>query len=231
MGTMSSDMRRLVTLTAYLSTLVSACQLPDLGPEFTIKGGTNSFFFGDGKYNFTIGENGEGGYVLEDVWLSNHVDDKGLTTNNRETLVWFGPDGKKLATFQRVAQAQTWFSWLTSGATGEEPAGYKDFSQGILVEGCADSGALYFVGYEDHEDNYLMGLWSHRTPGHYRVYSFGDVGETEMTLAVTNETGTKVGGGSKYPLEAFASPTTCHPASHSWGVRTSAMPTISQLQT
>merc|ERR1711934_586539 len=110
MGTMSSDMRRLVTLTAYLSTLVSACQLPDLGSEFTIKGGTNSFFFGDGRYNFTIGEGGEGGYVLEDVWLSDHVDHKGGFTNNRETLVWYSADGKKLATFQRVARPQSWFS-------------------------------------------------------------------------------------------------------------------------
>ena len=67
-----------------------------MGSSFKIKGGENSFWTGDGKYNFTVysedkdGNEKDFGYVVEDVWQNNLP---GLMTTNRETLIWFGPDG------------------------------------------------------------------------------------------------------------------------------------------
>jgi len=177
-----------------------ACQLPDMGSDFKVKGAMNSFLMGDGRYNFTVYSGDKDyGYVIEDVWLSNNMGDGSPSTRNRETLVWYSPDGKKLATFQRVSQERSWFGWMM----GSEPPGYKDFSQGILVEGCEDSGSLYFIGYQDNVDNFLFGAWSHRNPGHYRVFDFNDVGGESMTMAVTNESNVHAGGASKYELEVM----------------------------
>jgi len=192
MGNMRLSVWLHVLVASWCVACAFACSIPQMGSEFSIIGGEGGWWSGDGRYNFTIGEDGEYGYVLEDVWNSHRQSDDAPTRDKRETLVWRAPGGETIATFQRVAPSQGWFGWLF----GSNPEGFKDLTEGLLIE-CGQK-ASFFVGYSAAEPG-----WFSKNPGHFKVLPFDQVGDNTMTIAATNESNAKRGGGSDYLLEVM----------------------------
>jgi len=153
---------------------------------FQVSGGLTGLWDDDeGRLAFGIGEigdtnlrSGKFGRAIEKIW----------NPGETETLRWMDAAGQLIATFERIQRSASW-----------ESGTYDDFSN-IRVTDCTGHTAFY-IQYVPGAGMFKGKHWFSSDPGQYRVLSKKDfINGGALSVAITNETNTRPGGGKEYEL-------------------------------